>query len=270
MWCVRHAVHGERCVRRSAGDWSAMRVRTALRSSSTNYSIAAPCVHLAAHALSCVCRRAVRFDAQLGGASGGVRLVRPHTTLRATVHAGAVLQSRDICLTRRDRCRYSGCGTQKKKTAGPTSGCSAKLSRRCRTSRRWRETGAAKPRDSRCALCLPVGDASFGGGIGVTLGEGDMANRLRFIAGCFPSIFLISGLTDARAADPGFCRQFAKAAISQVRGALADPRCGAGVQGARWSTDFAAHYEWCLGASPAAAGADRDARTRVLRACTSR
>jgi hypothetical protein len=117
---------------------------------------------------------------------------------------------------------------------------------------------------------LPVGDASFGGGIGVTLGEGDMANRLRFIAGCFPSIFLISGLTDARAADPGFCRQFAKAAISQVRGALADPRCGAGVQGARWSTDFAAHYEWCLGASPAAAGADRDARARVLRACTSR
>jgi hypothetical protein len=127
-----------------------------------------------------------------------------------------------------------------------------------------------KPRDSRCALCLPVGDASFGGGIGGHQGEGDMANRLRFIARCFLSIFLISGLTDARAADPGFCRQFAKAAISQVRGALADPRCGASVQGARWSTDFAAHYEWCLGASPAAAGADRDARTRVLRACTSR
>ena len=76
------------------------------------------------------------------GASGSVRLVRPHTTLRATVHAGAVLQSRDICLTKRDRCRFSGCGTQKKKTAGPTSGCSAKLSRRCRTSRPWRETGA--------------------------------------------------------------------------------------------------------------------------------
>ena len=81
-------------------------------------------------------------------------------------------------------------------------------------------------------------------------------------------LFLMSGLTDARAADPGFCRQFAKAAISQVRGALADPRCGAGVQGARWSTDFSAHYEWCLGASPTAAGADRDARTRFLRACT--
>jgi hypothetical protein len=105
-----------------------------------------------------------------------------------------------------------------------------------------------------------------------------MANRPRFVAACFPPIFLVlflmlflmSGLTDARAADPGFCRQFAKAAISQVRGALADPRCGAGVQGARWSTDFAVHYEWCLGASPDAASAESHARTRLLRACTSR
>jgi hypothetical protein len=101
-----------------------------------------------------------------------------------------------------------------------------------------------------------------------------MANRLRFVAACFPPIslmlFLMSGLTDARAADPGFCRQFAKAAISQVRGALADPRCGAGVQGARWSTDFAVHYEWCLGASSDAAAAESHARTRFLRACTRR
>jgi hypothetical protein len=156
----------------------------------------------------------------------------------------------------------SGCGTQKKKTGGPTSGCSAKLSRRCRTSRRWRETGAGN-------LGIPAALYAFRSAMlasaaesGSPWGEGDMANRLRFIAGCFPSIFLMSGLTDACAADPGFCRQFAKAAISQVRGALADPRCRAGVQGARWSTDFAAHYEWCLGASPAAAGADRDARTR--------
>jgi hypothetical protein len=86
----------------------------------------------------------------------------------------------------------------------------------------------------------------------------------------FLMLFPMSGWTDAHAADPGFCRQFAKAAISQVRGALADPRCGAGVQGARWSTDFAVHYEWCLGASPDAAGAEGNARTRFLRACASR
>ena len=101
-----------------------------------------------------------------------------------------------------------------------------------------------------------------------------MASGLRFVAACFPStflmLFLMSGWTDAQAAEPAFCRQFAKAAISRVRGALADPRCGAGVQGARWSTDFAVHYEWCLGASPDAAVAEGLARTRFLRACASR
>jgi hypothetical protein len=59
-------------------------------------------------------------------------------------------------------------------------------------------------------------------------------------------------------------------ATSQVRGALADPRCGAGVRGARWSTDFAVHYEWCLGASRDAAGAERDARTHLLHGCAGR
>jgi hypothetical protein len=100
--------------------------------------------------------------------------------------------------------------------------------------------------------------------------ENDMTDRLRFVAACCLSLFWLSGPTDARAADPGFCRQFTKAAISQVRGALADPRCGAGIQGARWSTDFAVHYEWCLGASLDAAAAESKARTRFLRACTSR
>jgi hypothetical protein len=92
----------------------------------------------------------------------------------------------------------------------------------------------------------------------------------RFIAACFLLVFLLSGLTDARAADPGFCRQYAKAALGQVHTALADPRCGAGVQGVGWSTDFSVHYEWCLGASLDTAGAERDARTRYLRACASR
>ena len=90
------------------------------------------------------------------------------------------------------------------------------------------------------------------------------------IAACFLLVLLLSGLTDARAADPGFCRQYAKAALGQVRAALADPRCGADVQGVGWSTDFSVHYEWCLGASLDTAGAERDARTRYLRACASR
>ena len=94
-----------------------------------------------------------------------------------------------------------------------------------------------------------------------------MARRLRLTAALVVSAALISGLTAARAAEPGFCRQYAQAALTQVRGGLANPRCAGGMQGARWSTDFAVHYEWCLGASFGAAGAERDARTQYLRGC---
>jgi hypothetical protein len=94
-----------------------------------------------------------------------------------------------------------------------------------------------------------------------------MASRLRLTAALVFSAVLISGLTAARAAEPGFCRQYAQAALTQVRGGLANPRCAGGMRGARWSTDFAVHYEWCLGASFGAAGAERDARTQYLRGC---
>ena len=76
-----------------------------------------------------------------------------------------------------------------------------------------------------------------------------------------------AGLTEARAADPAFCRQFSHAAINQVHGALAEPRCAAGMQGSRWSTDFSVHYQWCLGVSYADAGVERDARTKYLHGC---
>ena len=94
-----------------------------------------------------------------------------------------------------------------------------------------------------------------------------MADRLPFLVTCAFSIFAVSGLSAAHAADPGFCRQYAKAALSQVRGGLADPGCGRDLQGARWSMDFAVHYEWCLGASPDAVDKERGARTRRLKVC---
>lgn len=71
----------------------------------------------------------------------------------------------------------------------------------------------------------------------------------------------------AQAADPGFCANYAQAALRQVRGALAHPRCIPGLQGGRWSADQQVHYNWCLGASYAAAGSERDARTAYLRSC---
>jgi hypothetical protein len=76
--------------------------------------------------------------------------------------------------------------------------------------------------------------------------------------------------TEAQAADPAFCRQYAKAALSQVRGGLSNPACAGRLLGSRWSTDFALHYEWCLSISDAAAGDETDARTRYLRGCTGR
>jgi hypothetical protein len=94
-----------------------------------------------------------------------------------------------------------------------------------------------------------------------------MANRLPSMAAFFLSIFAVSGLTAAHAADPGFCRPYAQAALTQVRGGLSNPACAPRLQGARWSSDFAVHYEWCLGASPAAAGDEREARARFLRGC---
>lgn len=97
-----------------------------------------------------------------------------------------------------------------------------------------------------------------------------MANKLWLTVAFVVSAFVIAGLTAAHAADPGFCKQYAKSALNQVRGGLTNPRCAGALQGARWSTDFAVHYEWCLGASFGAAGTERDARTQYLRGCAGR
>ena len=77
----------------------------------------------------------------------------------------------------------------------------------------------------------------------------------------------LAAMSEARAADPAFCRQYSHAALNQVRDGLGDPRCAAALQGSRWSTDFSIHYQWCLGVSYADAGAERDARTKYLRGC---
>jgi len=97
-----------------------------------------------------------------------------------------------------------------------------------------------------------------------------MKIRLSPIILFFLAIFLFSAATVAHAADPGFCRQYAQAALNQVRGGLSNPACGGLLRGARWSSDFDVHYEWCLGASFGDAGAERDARSRFLKGCTGR
>ena len=81
---------------------------------------------------------------------------------------------------------------------------------------------------------------------------------------------LVAAPAPVRAADPAFCKPYARAALVQVREGLASPRCGAGLQGTRWSTEFSVHYEWCLEASGDAIAAERDARAKVLKGCSDR
>jgi hypothetical protein len=89
-------------------------------------------------------------------------------------------------------------------------------------------------------------------------------------AGLVLALFALTfaAVSEAHAADPAFCRQYSHAALNQVHGGLANPRCATGMQGSRWSTDFSVHYQWCLGVSYADAGVERDARTKYLRGCS--
>jgi len=97
-----------------------------------------------------------------------------------------------------------------------------------------------------------------------------MAGKRPFMAFSVLWGFLVAGSGAVRAADPALCKQYARGALVEVREGLASPRCGAGLQGTRWSTEFSAHYEWCLEASRDAIAAERQARAKVLKGCTDR
>jgi hypothetical protein len=71
----------------------------------------------------------------------------------------------------------------------------------------------------------------------------------------------------AQAADREFCRAYADAAINQVRGALAHPRCAHRIEGTRWAPEARVHFDWCLSQPPSAAESERLARTEFLRGC---
>ncbi len=76
--------------------------------------------------------------------------------------------------------------------------------------------------------------------------------------------------TSAHATDPGFCGKYARAALNQVRAALSMPQCRFGLEGSRWSGSFNVHFNWCRGATYAAARLERAARAEHIRACGER
>jgi hypothetical protein len=94
-----------------------------------------------------------------------------------------------------------------------------------------------------------------------------MSARVLWLVAVTATILLDAGLTASRAASREFCEEYARAAIVQVRGGLSNRGCISGMEGARWSAEYRVHYDWCLGASFAAAAAERDARTNYLRTC---
>jgi hypothetical protein len=97
-----------------------------------------------------------------------------------------------------------------------------------------------------------------------------MAGKLPITAFSVLSSLLVAAPAPVRAADPAFCKPYARAALVQVREGLASSRCGAGLQGTRWSTEFSVHYEWCLEASGEVIAAERDTRAKVLKGCSDR
>jgi len=80
---------------------------------------------------------------------------------------------------------------------------------------------------------------------------------------------LAAAPTAAHAAAPGFCADYARAAVRQFEAARAIPGCLGGAS-ARWNPDYRIHYGWCLNVAPPAAFTERDIRTRELSGCRRR
>ncbi|HEY2136256.1 MAG TPA: hypothetical protein VGH49_10225 [Xanthobacteraceae bacterium] len=93
-----------------------------------------------------------------------------------------------------------------------------------------------------------------------------MSSRLMAAGALCVASVLAMLFSAARAASPDFCREYATAAVRQVEVMHSVPACNRG-QGARWTTDFRVHFDWCLGVSPAAVAAERAARTNWIRSC---
>jgi hypothetical protein len=74
----------------------------------------------------------------------------------------------------------------------------------------------------------------------------------------------------ARAADPDFCRDYARSAIEQVHRAEHIRSCGYLLGSGRFSPDWQAHYNWCLGAHHHEADEERGRRHEELERCEYR
>lgn len=76
--------------------------------------------------------------------------------------------------------------------------------------------------------------------------------------------------TGARAADPGFCEDYARAAMRQIDVASRSCAYPPDLNSSRWLGGYRRHYDWCLGVSYRQAGEEREARRAILDRCGRR
>lgn len=80
-------------------------------------------------------------------------------------------------------------------------------------------------------------------------------------------LLLGTQFSDAYAVGDGASKDYATAAVRQVRLMHEHPACDRGT-GARRSDDWNVHYGWCRNSSFEMIGAERDARTNWLHSCS--
>ena len=90
----------------------------------------------------------------------------------------------------------------------------------------------------------------------------------KLAAGAFAALIIVSAAGPAVCADREFCRDYAQAALRQVRAGIRHERCVTHMDDvARWSPEFRNHFQWCLHVSKDTASDQREARHRVLAMC---
>jgi hypothetical protein len=80
---------------------------------------------------------------------------------------------------------------------------------------------------------------------------------------------VVAFAAQTQAADPGYCRNYANAAVNQFREYRNIPGCFQGAND-RWRPNWNAHYGWCLGVPWENARDETGARANQLRGCRMR
>jgi hypothetical protein len=96
--------------------------------------------------------------------------------------------------------------------------------------------------------------------------------RRHALAATTAALLAAAASLPALAADETFCRDYARAAMNQLRSAEKHPRCEHFLrdQPDRWTGDYKKHYEWCRTIRRDQAWSERNIRKRELVRCERR